>query len=102
MGDPLTVDVIEGTSDPEPEIRWWFLTLWDTAGAFRLGGDGAPPDTIVVPARWVPAGDSVTALLIYQQSGRIESLAEQYVGLFALDARASWVVRRAAPAKGED
>jgi hypothetical protein len=98
----LTVDVTEGTATPEPEIRWWFLTLSDTAGAFRLGGDGAPPDTIVVPARWVPAGDSVAALLIYQQSARIESLSERYVGLFTLDARVSWVVRRAAPAGGEN
>ncbi len=97
----LTLDVTGGTAEPEPEIRWWFLTLSDTAGAFRLGGDGAPPDTIVVPARWVPAGDSVAALLIYQQSARIESLAEQYVGLFTLDARVSWVIRRAAPADGE-
>ena len=96
----LTVNVIDGVAEPEPEIRWWFLTLSDSAGAFRLGGDGEPPDTIVVPARWVPSGDSVAALLIYEQSARVDAVGD-YVGLVSLDARASWVIRRAAPADGE-
>jgi hypothetical protein len=96
----LTVDVIDGVAEPEPEIRWWFLTLSDSAGAFRLGGDGVPPDTILVPARWVPSGDSVAALLIYEQSARIDA-AGDYVGLVSLDARVSWVIRRAALADGE-
>jgi hypothetical protein len=98
----LTVEVITGSAEPDPEIRWWFLTLSDTTGAFRLGGDGAPPDTIVVPARWVPKGDSISALLLYQQSTTIEGPDGEYVGLFSLDSRVSWVVRRAMPADGED
>jgi len=97
----LTVEVIDGVAEPEPEIRWWFLTLSDTAGAFRLGGDGVPPDTIVVPARWVPAGDSIAALLIYDQSTRTGETSD-YVGLVSLDVRVSWLIRRASPADGED
>jgi hypothetical protein len=99
----LTVAVTAGVAEPEPDIRWWFLTLSDSTRVFRLGADGAPPDTILVPARWVPAGDSLSAALSYQQSARIESQSEHYVGLFTLDTRVSWVVRRAAPAPdGED
>jgi len=98
----LTVEVIAGSAEPAPEIRWWFLTLSDTAGAFRLGGDGPPPDTIVVPARWVPAGDSISALLLYQQSTSIGSPDGKYIGLFSLDSRVFWVVRRTTPAAGKD
>ena len=92
----LTVDVRPGTAEPEPDIRFWFLTLSDSTSVFRLGADGAPPDTILVPARWVPTGDSVSAVLLYQQTARIETAAESYIGLITLDARIAWVLRRVA------
>ncbi len=76
-----------------PEIRQWFLTLFGDRGTFRLGADGPPPDTLVIPARWVPEGPFVRVRLIYQQSGRVSGDA-QYVGLMVLDVRLHWTVRR--------
>lgn len=94
---PLVVAVDSRPAEPEPGIRQWFLTLSDTAHVFRLSADGPPPSEIVVPARWVPAGDSVAVLLIYQQSSKIEASAE-YIGLMTLDIRLAWTVRKTEPA----
>lgn len=98
---PLAVVLSPGVPDPEPDIRQWFLTLTSGGQVFRLSSDGPPPATILVPAHWVPEGDSVAASLIYQQSAKVEMPAGGYIALFSLDARVSWTVRRA-PAAAND
>jgi len=91
---PLPVDLDPGAAQPEPEIRQWFLMLAGAGQVFRLGADGPPPSTILVPAHWVPAGDSVAVMLIYQQSSEVEMPPGGYIGLLTLDTRISWTVRR--------
>ena len=91
---PLTVALSRGEADPEPGIRQWFLTLASGDEVFRLSADGPPPATILVPAHWVPGGDSVAVSLIYQQASRVEMPSGAYIALFSLDTRVSWTVRR--------
>jgi hypothetical protein len=82
-----------GTSEPEPLSRQWFLTLAADTAEFRLGGNGPPPDTILVPARFIPAGDSLEVRLIYQQLAEAQAPPGDYVGVFTLDTRLFWTVR---------
>jgi hypothetical protein len=84
----------EPAGSPPPETRQWFLTLTGDEGAFRLSADGPPPDTIDVPAHFVPAfADTLQVRLVYQQSGTVRDVA-RYLGLFTLDVRLHWIVRR--------
>ena len=98
----LPVTVVAGAPEPVPEIQQWFLTLSDSTGIFRLAADGPPPGTITVPPYWVPRGDSIAVTLIYQQLSKVETSSGAYVGLFTLDTRVSWVVRRNAIAPGAE
>jgi hypothetical protein len=82
-----------GTPEPAPGIRQWFLTIAGDSTTFRLGGDGLPPDTILVPARWIPPGDSLAVRLIFSQSASVTPPPGDYVGIFALDTRLFWTVR---------
>ncbi|MGH7505043.1 MAG: hypothetical protein ACRELX_05315 [Longimicrobiales bacterium] len=84
-----------GIEDPVPELRQWMLQLSGEDGAFRIGADGFPPDTIVVPARWLPAPDSgrITARLSYTRSGTVRPVPGDYVGLLLLDLRLNWTIR---------
>jgi len=93
----LVLDADLGMPAPAPATRQWFMTLASTGGVFRLGADGVPPDTVIVPARWVPAGDIVRVLLIWVQSADIRPQPGDYIGLVTLDVRASWTVRVITP-----
>lgn len=77
-----------------PDVRQWFLTLTGDSGAFRLSADGPPPDTLNIPARFLPAfEDGLAARLVYQQSGEARGV-DRYVGQFTLDVRLHWRVQR--------
>ena len=82
-----------GTSAPAPLSRQWFLTLAAATTEFRLGGNGPPPDTILIPARFIPAGDSLEVRLIYQQLAEAEPPPGDYIGIFTFDVRLFWTVR---------
>lgn len=82
-----------GTSQPPPAIQQWFLTLSAASNEFRLGGNGPPPDTILIPTRFIPTGDSLEVRLIYQQFVDVQTPPGDYIGLFTLDARTFWTVR---------
>lgn len=82
-----------GTSAPAPLSRQWFLTLAAATTEFRLGGNGPPPDTILIPARFIPAGDSLEVRLIYQQLVEAEPPPGDYIGIFTFDVRLFWTVR---------
>jgi hypothetical protein len=98
----LPVAVAAGAPEPAPDIQQWFLTLSDSTGLFRLAADGPPPATIKVPPYWLPRGDSIAVALIYQQLSKVEVSGGAYVGLFTLDTRVSWVVRRNPPQSGAE
>ena len=93
----LVLDADIGTPGPMPTQRQWIMTLASTGGVFRLGADGIPPDTVIVPARWIPAGDIVRVHLIWVQSADIRPPPGDYIGLVTLDARVSWTVRVTTP-----
>lgn len=95
-GEDLVLEVRSGsgTESPPPDLRQWFLRLEGDEGAFNISSDGPPPDTIQVPARWIPAGETVAARLLYAQSAVIENAAGDYVGLVTLDIRLHWTIRR--------
>jgi len=81
-----------GTALPEPELQQWFLRLEGEEGAFNISADGPPPDTIQIPARWIPAGREVAARLIFAQSAVLEEGPGDYVGLITLDIRLHWTL----------
>lgn len=92
----LTVDSAAAAAVPPPDIRQWTLLLTGAGRAFfSVGSNGVPPDSIVVPARWIPqATDGViTARLTYQQSVQLRPAPGDYVALVLLDTRIQWTVR---------
>lgn len=90
----LRVESTLGGFDPPVDIRQWFLTLDGGDDEFRLSANGPPPDTIIVPPRWLPAapGGSIEARLTYFQSARIGDIDADYIALFTLDTRLRWVL----------
>lgn len=90
----LHIDSSLGDFDPAVDIRQWFLTLDGGDDEFRLSANGPPPDTIIVPPRWLPAAPegSIEARLTYFQSARIGDIDADYIALFTLDARLRWVL----------
>lgn len=89
----LRIQPEPGASTPTPTSQQWFLTIAAAAREFRLGGSGAPPDTILVPARFIPAGDSLEVRLIYQQLAEAQAPPGDYIGVFTFDTRLFWTVR---------
>lgn len=95
----LRVALGPGESLPRPSIRQWFLRLAGDSAAFGISADGVPPDTIHVPARWLPRGNKLDVRLIYNQSAVLQSPPGDYVGVITLDVRLFWTVQlRAATA----
>ena len=72
--------------------RQWRLTVAGDSAATFLGGDGAPPDSIILPARYVPAGDTLAARLVWSVSARLEPPPGDYIVLLAGDTRVGWTV----------
>jgi hypothetical protein len=82
----------DATVGAPPDTRQWFLTLIGDDNNFRLGSNGAPPETLLVPAHWIPeAAQSVVVRLIYQQSAQLNA-DTPYIGLITLDLRVHWTV----------
>jgi hypothetical protein len=82
-----------GVSSPHPEITQWFLRLAGDSAAFGISADGVPPDTILVPAHWLPRGDELDVRLIYNQSSILRSPPGDYIGVITLDVRLFWTVQ---------
>jgi hypothetical protein len=83
------------TPQPPPETRQWTLQLTgDPDDVFTIGARGEPPDTIVVPARWLPQAPNLLAVLTYQQSTVIQPAPGDYIAVVRLDTRVGWLVHR--------
>jgi hypothetical protein len=88
--------------DPEPTTRQWLLSLAGATGTLRIGADGIPPDTLLVPARFLPEPDGghFAATLSYTRAlGSAQP--SDYTGVVTLDARIRWIVRIADPQGAE-
>jgi hypothetical protein len=88
----LPLVLTPGAPQPLPQIRQWFLRLAGRSGAFNVSADGPPPDTIFIPARWIPAGDSLEVRLIFNQSSVLHDPPGDYIGLITLDTRLFWTL----------
>jgi hypothetical protein len=94
-GADLTLVVETGSiEEPAPNTRQWLLSLSGSSGTLRIGADGVPPDTLLVPARFLPLPNAgfFAATLSYTRSLAVPQPSE-YTGILTLDARIDWVVR---------
>jgi hypothetical protein len=103
----LVLDTSAAAPDPPPATRQWVLALTGANGTFTIASTGIPPDTLVVPARWLPApADGVVqARLVAQQSAQLRPPPGDYVALLTLDTRITWTVLvepAVAPAAGPE
>jgi hypothetical protein len=87
----LTVAAAE---TPAPQTRQWLVQMTGAGGTFRFGGDGAPPDSLLVPAYWLPepADGLIAVTLSYTRSMAIQQPSD-YIGVLLLDTRVQWTLR---------
>jgi hypothetical protein len=90
----LAIRLTEGDARPQPQIQQWFLRLGTDSSAFNISADGVPPDTLRVPAHWIPPGDSIGVRLIFNQSAVLREPPGDYMGVITVDTRLFWTVRR--------
>jgi hypothetical protein len=99
----LRVDTAGGRLVPERRFPQWSLGLAASNGAsFQIGGSGAPPTDIDVPARWIP-GDgtgTVVATLVVSQSAQTRPPPGDYLAVVSTSQRIGWVVVRPDSLKG--
>jgi hypothetical protein len=91
----LLVNARLGEAFPAVQVRQWFLDLVGSQGVIRVSGNGYPPDSMRIPPQWLPATPpaTVTASLLYYQSGQVNEPPGDYRGNLAMDVRLQWVVR---------
>lgn len=90
----LPLALTEGEPKPEPQIRQWFLNLSTESGSsFTVSANGPPPDTLYVPARWIPNSPVTEVRLIVQQSVVLREPPGDYIGRITLDTRLYWTLR---------
>jgi hypothetical protein len=92
----LTVDTTGIALVPPPAIRQWVVLLRGDGDEFlTIGANGTPPDSIVVPARFIPlsASGSLTARLVHQQTMTLRPAPGDEIAQVTLDATIAWTVR---------
>lgn len=84
-----------GAEAPAAQTRSWALDLVSAEANFRLGGGGAPPDTIRVPPQFIPAAANgrLGAVLTYFQSGVYRPAPGDYILNLTADVRVRWIIR---------
>lgn len=82
-------------NQPGPQIRQWFLELATDSTSFRLGGSGEPPDTIRVPAYWIPPSSNgrIAAYLTYYVAGTYRPFPGDYLLIVGANMRLRWNIR---------
>lgn len=93
----LRLDTNLGAAVPEPGARAWSLDLAGGAGNFHLSGSGIPPETLIVPAIYLPvpfveggSNNFARATLAYTQSIVVRS--PNYRGNYAFTVRSTWTI----------
>jgi hypothetical protein len=80
-----------GISQPTPDSRRWSVHFGANAPGFIISADGVPPDSLTVPAQYLPLSDSVmTVSLSYSQSSLVTM--PKYSGTYHYITGASWTV----------
>jgi hypothetical protein len=73
----------------------WRVELVSADQVFRLGGSGQPPESILLPAAYVPpSGAIVQATLFFSETLQQRVPPGDYIATLALDARVQWILRR--------
>jgi hypothetical protein len=90
----LVLDTAAPAPEPRPDTRQWVLALTGADGTFTIAATGAPPDSILVPARWIPApADGVVQVrLTDQQSAQLRPPPGDYIALLTMSTRITWTV----------
>jgi len=91
-GADLVLRVATSDGGDAAARRQWRLTVAGDSGTTLLGGDGEPPDSIILPARYVPAGDTLAARLLWSVSARLDPPPGDYLVLLVGDTRVGWTV----------
>jgi hypothetical protein len=95
----LRVQLVGTPSDPQPQQRQWAVDLVAEDFVFRIGADGAPPDSIRIPSYWIPTDrdGQIDAYLTYFLSGIYRPPPGDFVTILTADTRIRWTVHVAAP-----
>jgi len=90
----LTTAPADGSPEPPPTIQQWTLSLVAGGARFTIAASGVPPDTIVIPARWLPGSPNgaILARLVYQQTADLRAPPGDYIGLITFDTRIGWTI----------
>jgi hypothetical protein len=90
---PLRVTPAAAAPVPAPAYSGWSLDLRG-AGRFTLGADGPPPDTLTVPARFLPPPQDgvITAVLTIYQGVTEQSVNQDYTAVIGVSVDLTWVV----------
>jgi hypothetical protein len=106
-GDDLVLRTAPGpgASTPPPGLTQWFLQLGAADDAFfGLSGGGTVPETLVVPARYVPEvpGGLIGVRLIQIRTISFPPERGNYFGTVSVQIRLHWTVRvtESEPSKG--
>jgi hypothetical protein len=93
---------VTGPDAPMALNRSWNLQLISTEGRFGISADGVPPDSISVPADWLPDAPTGTfaAEFRYTRTTTVRPDGSSYLGLFLADVQLGWTIR-IVPADGE-
>lgn len=90
---PLVLTVRPDTaSRPAPNFENWQVEVSGTRG-FRIGADGPPPDTLVIPARFLPPSpDSTLVARMSIVEGITPAPGQNYQIVFALSVALAWII----------
>jgi hypothetical protein len=87
----LRLDMAAGTSTPPPGTYFWSLNLSGAGENFQLGGTGAPPAELRVPAVFLPdSSGEVRATLLSTQASVIR--APNFRGNYTFTVRSTWLI----------
>lgn len=89
---PLVVTVRPSPQSPAPTLENWSVDVRGTRG-FRIGADGPPPDTLVIPARFLPPSSDSTLVARMNIVEAITPRSDQdYQIVFVLTVALAWIV----------
>jgi hypothetical protein len=74
--------------------RSWLVEITDGKKTFRVGADGAPPGTIIIPREFQPldrVGISTATLFVFE-SRRVDQPSGDYIAAYSLDTRVRWTI----------
>lgn len=89
---PLPITVRPAADQPAPDLRNWSVVVQGRS-AFRIGADGPPPDTLLIPARFLPApADSTLVARMSIVQALTPQPQQNYQVVFVLYVDLAWII----------